>query len=343
VGRALCIDDVRDVHRIYSRKRPSCSAVYLWSEPLVILCIVDKDHAGRRSDSRILRLRAQENIPVADAPLRAPVLNTVTTPEPAPGIAGRNLTWIEDGAMVLRDAGRLEEVRANIAAGDVYIARRQFDPQLLREIRGYLEGVGRGSLPNYAPIAAGAPNFHRMNRNDSRAFVPGCFHQFVFFPWNQDPFDLFSLCAPIFHMKNRLSGLSAGRFLGLQPEDGCTARLAFQMYPRGGGFLARHADPVDYHQLTVPIMQMSRKDVDFQRGGLFVQMADGRDLVIDDIAEPGDVVYFNAACPHGVLPIDPDAPLKWTSFAGRWMLLFAVNRVAGNTAIGDAVTVPAPL
>jgi hypothetical protein len=255
---------------------------------------------------------------------------TVTT-------AGRNLCWIDDPAALLHDAARLQEVRENIAAGDVYIARRQCDPDWLRDVREYLVGIGRGSLPNYAPIEVGAPNFHRMNRNDSRAYVPGCFHQFVFFPWNQDPFDLFSVCAPVYHLKNRLSGIAADKFLGIKPQDGCTSRLAFQVYPRGGGFLARHADPVDYHQLTVPILQITRKGVDFQAGGLFVQMADGRDLVIDEVAEPGDVVYFNASCPHGVQPIDPDEPMRWTTFAGRWMLLFAVNRLAGNAAIGNAV------
>jgi hypothetical protein len=234
-------------------------------------------------------------------------------------------------------------VRSNITAGDVYIARRQFDPDLLQEMRQYLEGVGRGSLPNYLAIDEGAPNFHRMNRNDSRAYVPGCFHQFVFFPWNQDPFDLFRICAPIYHMKNVLSGLPADKFLGVKPQDGCAARLAFQVYPRGGGFLQRHADPVDHHQLTVPIMQMTRKGADFQSGGLFVQMSDGRDLVIDEIAEPGDVVYFNAGCPHGVDAIDPDVPMRWTTFAGRWMLLFATNRLTGNTSIGNAVTIDRPL
>jgi hypothetical protein len=255
-------------------------------------------------------------------------------------VAGRKVQWIDDHRALLADQARLQQVRDDIAAGDIYIARRQFDEAVLQDIRAYLESVGRGSLPNYAPIEGGAPNFHRMNRNDSRAYVQGCFHQFVFFPWNQDPFDLFNVCAPVFHMKNRLSGLSAEKFLGNQPEDGCTARLAFQVYPRGGGFLDRHADPVDHHQLTVPIMQMSRKGTDFHTGGLFVQLADGRDLVIDDVAEPGDVVYFNAACPHGVEPIDPDAPLRWTTFAGRWMLLFAVNRLAGNSSIGNAVPLP---
>jgi len=250
--------------------------------------------------------------------------------------AGREVQWIEEDGVLLQDDAALEQARANIRAGDIYIVRRQFDPALLHYIREYLSSIGRGSLPNYSPIQPGAPNFHRMNRADPRAYVQGCFHQFVFFPWNQDVFDLFKLFAPVYHLKNRLSGLPAERFLGIEPEDGCTARLAFQVYPRGGGFLNRHSDPVDYHQLSVPILQMSEKGRDFSSGGLFVQMADGDDLMLDDVCAPGDVVYFNAACAHGVKPIDPDAQLNWPSYAGRWMLLFAVNRLAGNTAIGNA-------
>jgi hypothetical protein len=73
-------------------------------------------------------------------------------------------------------------------------------------------------------------------------------------------------------------------------------------------------------------MQMSRKGTDFH-WGLFVQLADGRDLVIDDVAEPGDVVYFNAA-PAASSRSILTCPLRWTTFAGRWMLLFAVNRLA---------------
>ena len=194
--------------------------------------------------------------------------------------------------------------------------------------------------PTTRPSKAGAPNFHRMNRNDSRAYVQGCFHQFVFFPVEPGSLRLVQgvrACVP--HEEPAQWTAAPKSFWATSPRT--DARRAWpSRLPRGGGFLDRHADPVDHHQLTVPIMQMSRKGTDFHTGGLFVQLADGSDLVIDDVAEPGDVVYFNAACPHGVEPIDPDAPLRWTTFAGRWMLLFAVNRLAGNSAIGNAVTLP---
>ena len=54
---------------------------------------------------------------------------------------GRNLCWIEDHAALLRDAAGLEEVRHNIAAGDIYIVRRQFDPGLIQEIRFWFRPI----------------------------------------------------------------------------------------------------------------------------------------------------------------------------------------------------------
>ena len=55
--------------------------------------------------------------------------------------------------------------------------------------------------------------------------------------------------------------------------------------------------------------------------------------MVEDVLDWGDVVYFNAQCPHGVEPIDPDLPMDWLSFAGRWSVIFAVNKLAGNAAL----------
>src|SRR5262245_54534286 len=100
-------------------------------------------------------------------------------------LLGRHVRFISDAASLLHDDDLLGEVRQNIADGDIVVARRAADLGVLRDIRDYLITIGRSSLPNYAKIETGAPNFHRMNRSDPRAYVQGCFHQFVFFPWNQ--------------------------------------------------------------------------------------------------------------------------------------------------------------
>jgi hypothetical protein len=249
----------------------------------------------------------------------------------------RNVLDLERHEDALRSPDRIAEIRRNIQAGDVYIARNLFDRGLILKIRDYLRRVGQSSLPNYHPIAPGCPNFHRMNAWDERAYVKSCFHQFAFFPWNQDLFALFRTFRPVYHMKNLVSGLPAESFLGTAPEGGCVSRLAFQFYPRGGGAMNRHRDPVDHHQLTVPIMIASQKGDDFHEGGAFVERRDGSKLFLDDVAGIGDVVYFNAQTVHGVESIDPQAEMDWSTFEGRWMLLFAVNKVSANDGIANSL------
>jgi len=248
----------------------------------------------------------------------------------------RNVLYFDDHSKVVNSPNRVEEIRKNITEGDVYVARNVFPKALIKRMIEYLSKVGSGSLPNYRKIAPGCPNFHRLNCWDPRAYVQGCFHQFVFFPWNQDVLNLFALTAEVYHMKNLLSGNRKDKFLGVEPEDGCTARLAFQFYPKGIGGLNKHSDPLDHHQLSVPALTMSKKGIDFKEGGAYVEREKVR-IYLDEISEPGDVVYFNAILPHGVERIDPDEKVDWLSFEGRWMLLFATNKLFDNAAIRDAV------
>jgi len=249
----------------------------------------------------------------------------------------RNIIEITNIKNVIGDEILIKEIRANVQNGDVYIARNVFSEDLILRIRKYLVKVGQSSIPNYQKIELGAPNFHRMNQVDPRAYVKGCFHQFVFFPWNQDYFNLFELSKEVYFLKNLISNLPADKFLKSEPEDGCTSRLAVQFYPQGQGFLNKHRDPVDHHQLTVPIMIMSKKGVDFQSGGAYVEKENGEKVILDDICNIGDVIFFNAHMAHGVEKIDPETKTEWLDFKGRWMLLFAVNKLFSNTTISDAV------
>lgn len=252
-------------------------------------------------------------------------------------IFARNIYTLDNHEVVLNHPDKIAKIRADIKAGDTYIFKQVIPQETLVKIRNYLTKIGSNSLPNYRAIERNCPNFHRLNRWDPRAYVKGCFHQFVFFPWNEDVFDLFNLCRPVYQMKNLLSGLSADKFLGKTPEDDCTARLAFQFYPAGLGGLNKHTDPVDSHQLTVPTMMLSQKGVDFHQGGAYVEQENGDRIFLDDFCGWGDVVYFNAQIRHGVERIDPDVKPDWLSFRGRWMLLFAVNKLSSNKTISDSV------
>lgn len=235
------------------------------------------------------------------------------------------------------DSGWIHPLKEALAAGDVVVWRNFVNVEIAREITDYLTHVGKNSLPNYAPITSSTPNFHRLSQNDERAIVKGCFHQFSFFPWNQDVFDFFSLFRPLFELKNLLGGLRNDSFLARQGNDGVVSRLSFQFYPAGTGHLNAHRDPVGPHQLVVPTVCLSKKGTDFSEGGAYAIDEAGVRHDLDSQLNLGDVQFFNASLRHGVDLIDPSRPSRWLDFRGRWVLLIATNKVAGNSEIADAI------
>ncbi|UYG06241.1 hypothetical protein [Halomonas sp. M4R1S46] len=231
----------------------------------------------------------------------------------------------------------IKYVREGVRKGDVFIFDSGIDRKLLERIRNYLISVGKHSLPAYHPIDEGCPNFHRVNNWDARSYVKGCFHQFSFFPWNDDLFGLFEVFKKVYLLKNLISGLPADSFLSVKPELGCTSRLSFQYYPSGGGAMNKHMDPVDRHQLAVPTMLLCRKGEDFCVGGAFFVNNDGEIVQIDEYSDWGEVTFFNAQMVHGVAPVDPHLEKKWEDFNGRWIALFAVNKLTSTQGISDSV------
>lgn len=252
-------------------------------------------------------------------------------------VAIMKIIEIDSTSEVLHNHSEIDRLRSQILDGAVVIQRESFDPVFVQSLVGYLADVGRCSLPNYQSIEFGAPNFHRLNKSDQRSHVKGCFHQFAFYPWNQDVFDLFERTRVLFQFKNALSNNDPNKYLGTSGEDGIVTRLAFQFYPSGMGYLNLHQDPVGSHQLTVPTMSLTQKGVDFQSGGAYIDDAGGNRHNLDDIMGPGDVVYFDARLKHGVELIDPESDTPWTEFRGRWSLLIATNKLATNTNVPDAV------
>ena len=220
----------------------------------------------------------------------------------------------------------------------VVVIKNVWEQSFVKSIKNYLSNLGMNSIPNYNPISENCPNFHRLNRSDSRAAVNGCFQQFNFLPWNQDYFELFEKAKFIFYLKNLLSGLPKSAFLfeNHQADEHFTARIAFQFYPSGLGYLNKHADPVGQHQFALPNMVMSKKGEDFATGGTYFELNEQR-YYQEDTCEVGDVVFFDASLPHGVERIDAVEKGNWLDYKGRWMGLFSVNKFASNNIISSSL------
>jgi len=236
----------------------------------------------------------------------------------------------------------MADILKEIEAENVCLVRGVIPREDVRSLVDYLTGIGRGSLPNWQPIMPKCPNHHRVNQWDPRSYVKACFHQFSFFPWNHDVFNLFQRFRDVFVLRNLLAGAEPEAYLGQEPYDDCTARLSFQFYPRGAGAMNAHIDPAGPHQAVVPTLMMSELGRDFREGGAFMRKSAGETIWIEQHTNPGDVVLFSPRLVHGVGTIDPDAAVNWPAFEGRWMSIFAVNKLATNRRVTESVDLGAP-
>jgi hypothetical protein len=236
----------------------------------------------------------------------------------------------------------MDRLLQDIEAENICLVREVISRQEVRALVDYLTGIGRGSLPNWQPIMPKCPNHHRVNQWDPRSYVKACFHQFSFFPWNHDVFNLFQRLGDVFALRNRLAGAEPDAYMGQEPFDDCIARLSFQFYPRGAGAMNAHIDPAGPHQAVVPTLMMSELGSDFREGGAFVKNSAQETIWIERHTNPGDLVLFSPKLVHGVGTIDPGTPVDWPSFQGRWMSIFAVNKLATNMRVGEAVDMGRP-
>lgn len=248
----------------------------------------------------------------------------------------KKIIYKEEFDKVLESVNEIKKIKKEISSGNVIIFKNIINNKIISEIKEYLVTIGKGSLPNYHGIYESCPNSHRINRWDNRSYVKACFHQFQFFPWNDDAFDFFNLFRSIFNLKNALNDQPLNRFLDSKSDSECISRVAFQFYPAGMGGMNAHTDPLDFHQSVIPTLVMSKKGVDFKTGGLFIGTEENK-LNIDDHVNIGDLILFSPQMIHGVDTIDSDnKDNNFLSFSGRWMCLFAVNKLNSNNIISNS-------
>jgi hypothetical protein len=151
-------------------------------------------------------------------------------------------------------------------------------------------------------------------------------HAYYFHRWGaaRDWFDDFR---EIFELKNRLGGAEPGAHFDSLPSSGVISRVVSHQYPRGGGYLEEHIDPVNPFARIQTIIQASRYGRDFETGGVYLRVAEGAPpITLDEHTEVGDLLVLSPNVRHGVLPIDPGRSLDWQREDGRWMILPVIIR-----------------
>jgi|GEM_PF-1693601 len=246
---------------------------------------------------------------------------------------------IEYSNSLLTNHALLQEMKENIANCEGYIVKKVLSPELIKQIKQYLESVASGSLPAWFPLVNNCPDFYRINDMDQRSYVKAKMLQFNFHPWNQNMFNMFEETKHIYQLKNILSGNDADAFFDSLPSDGHITRLAFQFYPKGGGCIKMHSDPVGKHQVTVPVVMMSKRGKDYHQGGGSVLNENDELINTDDLMDIGDMILFNAEVIHGVKPIDPETPSHWLDFQGRWILIASIIKTTTDNETPNSLQI----
>lgn len=209
---------------------------------------------------------------------------------------------------------------------DVYVVKGYYPADSVRCFRARVQEFRRLVEPSWHPCLDGVPDYHRINDEYPKSWVRARMHAYYFHRWGARR-ELFKDFKGIFELKNTLGGAPPEAHYDALPSSGVISRLVCHQYPRGGGYLQEHTDPVNPFARIQTIIQASEVGVDFRSGGLFMRPVEGGAVTaLDEHTELGDLLILSPNVRHGVLPIDPGSAINWNHEDGRWMILPVIIR-----------------
>lgn len=152
--------------------------------------------------------------------------------------------------------------------------------------------------------------------------------------WEEDIYGMHSIFRTMISLRNRLAD-KPDDFATTTISEGLWTAARIHQYPRGGGFMSSHRDQtasaasrkggLNYYQL---VLVMSRKGVDFESGGAFLER-ENQVISVEDSCEIGDIVIYNGSSVHGVATIDPHHRLDLDTISGRLAAFVSVYQDLG--------------
>ena len=170
------------------------------------------------------------------------------------------------------------------------------------------------------------PNFDRViDAETARNYsVNSIRHSFYYFPWNEDHSNMFSEINKRWRIIKFLGGFNFIEYEKNTPLDGQIDRIHFCLYLSGIGKLATHSDSSHNQRLLTSIC-MSKRGVDYQEGGFYLNATDEERVEVKEDTNPGDMGIAYATVKHGVNLIDPGETIDWDSNKGRWFIGLFTN------------------
>jgi hypothetical protein len=228
---------------------------------------------------------------------------------------------------VLRqDDAFVESTVGSLYGGDAYLLKRAFPADFMVDLRKRVDEYWKERPSEFFKMLEGSPDFHRIIDLESgkKYSFRGCKHSCYFYPWNDDPLNLFEPIYERWRVMKLLMGLRPDDYEKNTPKDGVVDRIQVVRYPPSIGFLEPHSDPY-LHQRVFFSGYMSKRGVDYQGGGFYLVGPGDKVVELEDRIDVGDVCIGYATVYHGVAPADRHKAPDWERDDGRWFLSMYSN------------------
>ena len=238
-----------------------------------------------------------------------------------------------------------ENLVKSLYDGDAYIIKRVFSEAFLRDIQKKVHLYWSKRNSSFHKMLEGVPNFTRIidYETGKNYYAHPVKHSAYFFPWNQDPLNLFPTCYPAWRVMKIIAGLDEDEYEKNTPKDGIIDRIQVVRYPTGGGKIDSHSDPY-LTQKIVTSLYMSKRGVDYLEGGCYIVNHNNCRVDMEDLIDVGDMSFIFPSVAHGVAPVDPTIPTTWDSLNGRWWIgMFSnMSDEVKDRHTGKAIPLPPP-
>lgn len=213
------------------------------------------------------------------------------------------------------------ELTESLYAGDGFILKGVFEKQFLIDLRERTFELGKVQDSSFNKMVDGCPDFNTIigADNTKKYSYNAIRRSYFFFPWNNDPLNFIKTVYPVWEVYKYLGGFAKDEYVSNIPSTGVVDRFQIAFYPAGGGGIESHIDARVNQRMIIGAM-VSKRGVDYERGGFYVVGADDAKIDLEDQLEIGDMVCCYPTVVHGVDPVDPHIPTDYTINRGRWFL-----------------------
>tara|TARA_B100000686_G_C16589547_1_gene862581 strand:- start:3 stop:887 length:885 start_codon:yes stop_codon:yes gene_type:complete len=229
--------------------------------------------------------------------------------------------------VIISDPRFILDVTESLFGGDLYILKGAYTKEFMENLKINTFSHFKNKPSEFYKMLEGCPDFHRkidLETGNKYSFKL-CKHSFYFYPWNDDPLNLFKPIYERWRIIKQLMGLKPTEYENNTPKDGVIDRVQVVQYPSKIGFLEPHSDPYKYQRL-IHSAYMSKKGVDFEGLGFYVIGINNEIIEAENFVDVGDIGICYATIYHGVAPVNKEKEPNWNDVNdGRWFLSMYSN------------------